>query len=235
VGYNGGVATTLDREVYSEADAARILRVAPATLHWWLEGGKRRGKTYPPVLRPEPTGKRSLTWAEFVEAGLLRGYRRDLGVQLPELRRFIDRLRAETGVPYPLAHHRPWAGGGRLILEQQQESGLPGDLSLVVVTEDQALLFTEPAQAFLRRVDWDAAGAAASWRPHEDEGSPVLCDPLVRFGHPAIKGISTEAIDGHLRAGEDEVEVAEQYDLAVEDVLWARAYELSQRSVKPAA
>jgi uncharacterized protein (DUF433 family) len=229
------VVTTLDREVYSEADAAKILRVPPATLHWWLEGGTRRGKTYPPVLRPEPIGKRSLTWAEFVEAGLLRGYRRDLGVQLPELRRFIELLRIETGVPYPLAHYRPWAGGGELILQQQDESGLPGELWLVIPTKSQVLLFTEPAQAFLRRVEWNADGAASRWRPHEDEASPVWCDPLVRFGRPAIGGISTEAIDEHLRAGEDEGDVAAQYDLDVEDVLWAQAFELSQRSVKRAA
>ena len=57
---------TLDREVYSEADAAEILRVAPSTLHWWLEGRKQGAKVYPAVIRPEPTGSRSLTWAEFV-------------------------------------------------------------------------------------------------------------------------------------------------------------------------
>ena len=36
---------------------------------------------YTPVIRSEPAGDRSLTWAEFVEAGLLRQYRRDLTLE----------------------------------------------------------------------------------------------------------------------------------------------------------
>ena len=56
-----------------------------------------------PVIRREPTNSRTVTWAEFVEAGLLRSYRRDHEVPLRELRDFIDRLRDEFQVPYPLA------------------------------------------------------------------------------------------------------------------------------------
>ena len=55
--------TILDREMYTEAAAARLLRVAPSTLHWWLEG---RPPRYRPVIRVEPTGSRNVTWAEFV-------------------------------------------------------------------------------------------------------------------------------------------------------------------------
>ena len=54
--------TILDREMYTEAAAARLLRVAPSTLHWWLEG---RPPRYRPVIRVEPTGSRNVTWAEF--------------------------------------------------------------------------------------------------------------------------------------------------------------------------
>ncbi|HXL17714.1 MAG TPA: hypothetical protein VN961_09365 [Streptosporangiaceae bacterium] len=96
--------TILDREMYTEAAAARLLRVAPSTLHWWLEG---RPPRYRPVIRVEPTGSRNVTWAEFVEAGLLRSYRREHDVPLKELRDFIDRLREEFQVPYPLADRRP--------------------------------------------------------------------------------------------------------------------------------
>jgi hypothetical protein len=105
--------TILDREMYTEAAAARLLRVAPSTLHWWLEG---RPPRYRPVIRVEPTGSRNVTWAEFVEAGLLRSYRREHDVPLKELREFIDRLREEFQVPYPLADRRPYVGSGRRLL-----------------------------------------------------------------------------------------------------------------------
>jgi hypothetical protein len=97
----------LDREIFSEAEAARLLGVAQATLHYWLEGGTRRSKEYPPVIRTTPRDKRSVTWAEFVEAGMLRQYRRELMVPMHELRSFIDRLRDRLGIPYPLAHAQP--------------------------------------------------------------------------------------------------------------------------------
>jgi hypothetical protein len=106
--------TILDREMYTEAAAARLLRVAPSTLHWWLEG---RPPRYRPVIRVEPTGSRSLTWAEFVEASLLRTCRRDHDVPLKELRDFIDRLRDKYQVPYPLADRRPYVGSGRQLLK----------------------------------------------------------------------------------------------------------------------
>ena len=57
--------TVLDREMYSEAEAARLLHLAQGTLHYWLEGGERRGRLYKPILRVEPRGARSVTWAEF--------------------------------------------------------------------------------------------------------------------------------------------------------------------------
>lgn len=95
--------TILEREMYTEAAAARLLRVAPSTLHWWLEG---RPPRYRPVIRPEPTGSRHVTWAEFVEAGLLRSYRREHDVPLRELRSsstgsaksFRSHIRLLTGV-----------------------------------------------------------------------------------------------------------------------------------------
>jgi len=224
--------TTLDRVVYSEADAAEILRVAPSTLNWWLEGRKQGTKVYPPVIRPEATGSRSLTWAEFVEAALLRQYRREHQVRLQEIREFVSALRAETGVPYPLAHYRPWVGEGcRLLLEMQEKSQLPGELWLVAPASDQIVL-TDPAASFLKRVEWED-DLPVAWKPHEDDSSPVRCQPTMRFGLPSIGGISTEVIVEHLDGGEDEDDVADQFGLAVDDVHWARSYELSRRT--PAA
>jgi hypothetical protein len=122
----------LEREMYSEAEAARLLRVPLSTLHYWLEGGEYRGKTYKPVIRLQPRGSRSVTWAEFVEAGLLREYRRTHRVPMAELRMFIDLLREELKVPYPLAHRKPFVSEGRqLVLQAQDDSGLDADYCLV--------------------------------------------------------------------------------------------------------
>jgi uncharacterized protein (DUF433 family)/DNA-binding transcriptional MerR regulator len=221
--------TILDREVFSEAEAARLLRVPQSTLHYWLEGGVRRGRQYRPVLRVEPRGTRTLTWAEFVEATLLRQYRRDHEVPMGEIRDFIDLLRERLGVPFPLAHKRPFVFGGRELLDQAQtEAGLDPEYCLVATVRGQ-LVLTAPAQFYVERVDWEGDEPTA-WRPHDDMRSPVRVAPNRRFGRPAVGGISTEVIWEHTEAGESPEEIAEAFGLDIADVSWALAYEIPNRS-----
>ncbi|MBV9142059.1 MAG: DUF433 domain-containing protein [Pseudonocardiales bacterium] len=218
----------LDREMYSEAEGARLLRVAQGTLHYWLEGGTQRGKTYKPIVRIEPTGARSVTWAEFVEAALLREYRRTHGVPMAELRQFIDLLRHHYGVPYPLAHHEPFVSGRQLVYEAQEGSGLAPEFCLVAAVSGQYVL-TAPSPSYLERVTW-TDDVAAAWRPHDDPRSLVLVNSEVRFGRPSVRGISTEVLWEHAEGGADTRELAEAFDLTVRDVQWALAYENAQRA-----
>jgi hypothetical protein len=51
IGHDRSMADILDRELYNEVEAARLLRLAPSALHWWLEGAERRGRACRPVLR----------------------------------------------------------------------------------------------------------------------------------------------------------------------------------------
>ena len=184
--------SVLNREMYSEAEAARLLGIPQGTLHYWLEGGTRRKKTYKPIIRVEPEGRRAVTWSEFIEAGLLRQYRREHQVPMPELRAFIDLLRERTGAPYPLVHYRPFIYDRQLVMDAQDDAGLDADLCLVAVVRDQ-LILTPAAQDFVERVVWED-DVAAGWRPHDDPRSPVRIVPDQRFGLPAISGISTEAV-----------------------------------------
>ena len=222
----------LFRELYSEADAARWLRVPQATLHYWLEGREYRGRTYPPVLRPEPTGapkgQRVVNWAEFIEAGVLAQYRRDLQVPLAELRAFIVILRDEFGVAYPLATKRPWTDGKQLVIAAQESSNLPNELWLYVPTSGQYLLL--PAgQAFLDRVEFDD-DLAVRWRPLAEPESTVVLDPEVRFGKPSVGGISTEVLWEYTKDGYAPEEIAEEFALRSADVEWALAYEFAQHA-----
>jgi uncharacterized protein (DUF433 family) len=167
--------------------------------------------------------------AEFVEAGLLRSYRRDHDVPLKELRDFIDRLRDEYQVPCPLADRRPFVGSGRrLLIDLQGRSQLDPESCLVAVANGQTVL-TAAGEEFYERVDWPG-DEPASWRPHEDPVSPIRVNPLVRFGLPAVGGISTEAIAGELDGGTSLEEVADDFGLDIDAVRWAQSYELSQHA-----
>lgn len=214
------------RETYSEAEAARLLRLPSSTLHYWLEGREYRGRTYSPILREAPSGtggQRTLTWAEFIEAGALRQYRRDLRVPMAELRAFIGILRDQFGVPYPLATTRPWTDGRLLVIEAQQASQLPEDLWLYAPTTGQGLLLP-PAQAFLDRVEFDD-GIATRWRPAPEPESTVIIDPDVRFGKPSVGGVSTGVIWEYDQDGYSTDEIATEFALITADVDWALSYE----------
>jgi uncharacterized protein (DUF433 family) len=220
--------TILDREVFSEAEAARLLHVPQGTLHYWLEGGVRKGKQYRPVLRVEPRGTRTLNWGEFVEATLLRQYRRDHEVPMAEIRDFVDSLREGMGVPYPLAHHRPFVYSKELLSAAQDAAGLDPEYCLIATVREQFVL-TSAARAYIERVDWQGDEPVA-WRPHEDERSPIRVAPNRRFGRPSVGGISTEVVWEHSEAGESPDEIADAFDLEVADVKWALAYEIPNRA-----
>jgi uncharacterized protein (DUF433 family) len=212
-------AATLDQEVYTELEASRLLGVAPSTLKYWLRGGNQGGVQHMPILRPEPTDTRNVTWAEFIEAGWLRAYRKNK-VPMRELRQFIGLLRDELGVPYPLAHKRPFVSGRQLVFDAQVEAELDPYWRLV----DEQGLLTLPAEMFLDRVTWEG-DVAAGWRPAEDPKSTVLVRPDVRFGRPAVGGVSTLAIFEYAEEGASRQEIAHDFGLRPVDVRWALAYE----------
>jgi uncharacterized protein (DUF433 family) len=229
--YVNGSLTLLERPLYDEVLAASVLDMPRSTLHWWLEGGERRGKVYPPVLRVAPTGSNEVTWGELVEARYLRAYRVELGVKLGSLRAFIDTLRQSLGVRYPLAHLRPWVGPDRsLLVEAQREADLDPELWCCYEPVTGRVLLTEPAQSFLERVEFgqDGNGVVVRLRP-AGKVSPVVIDPEIRFGSPSVAGIPTETLDEMVRAGDSVESVATGYDLSLDEVVAALDFERVRR------
>ncbi len=222
-------AAILERELYSEPEAARLLGLPPSTLHYWLQGGERNGVYYSPIIRREPVNRRWVTWAEFIEAGWLSEYRRGQRIPMAELRTFIEYLRDVLGVPYPLAHRRPLVSGKRIVAEAQQQAELEPDFRLVVTTLDGQMLLSPPGYSFVQRVEW-SGDIAHGWRPHDDRHSLVRINPDVRFGRPAVGGVSTLAIFEEAEAGASHRELANDFDLTVRQVRWALAYENSRHA-----
>ena len=91
------------------------------------------------------------------------------------------------------------------------------------------LLLTPASDEFVHRVTW-ADGIAVGWQRHADPSSPVRIDLDVRFGRPAVGGISTEALREQSESGWSVDEVAQTFDLKPQQVRWALAYENSLRA-----
>lgn len=220
----------LGQPLYSVREAARLLRIPSAKLRRWLEGYRRAGVFYQPVIRVEPSGSDDVTWGEFVKAGLLAEYRTDGRVPLQRLRPVIQELREELGVPYPLAHFRPLVdeGARELVFRAQELAGLDDELFLIRRVQRQQkvwqLQWAEPVQSFLRKAEFDPDGLIRRFRPQE---SAVLIDPEVEFGIPQVDGIRTETIAEAIAAGESVEDVGRAWELTPQQVQAAVRWELS--------
>jgi uncharacterized protein (DUF433 family) len=213
-------AAVLDREMYEAGEAARLLGVHVRTLRNWLEGYPGRSKSYPPVLRTEPTGKDILTWGEFIEAGYLTEYRKVRRVALPELRAYIDWWRSHLDVCYPLAHQQPYVGEGRALIETERSAD--GDDVMYRVRDGQ-LVLVPWAQEFVDTVEFDHTVAQRYW-PAGRAGA-VAIDPLRSFGAPIVDGVRTEVLFELFVAGDPIDDIAESYDLASQRVESAVRFE----------
>lgn len=221
----------LERPVYGVAEAAALLGLRSDRARAWLDGYERSGVRYPPVIRKESTKEDLVTWGEFVELGYLREYRRT-GIPLQQLRPVIEELRRVFKTRYPLATARPYVFGKELVLEAQERHDLPTSIA-IVVRSGQQILLADPAKQFFKKVEFDAAGGSGEILRIRPAGpaSPVVIDPLVRFGHPAVSGVSTDRLWELADAGETIEMIAAGYDLPEEAVRAGVAYEEQFRSL----
>lgn len=226
----GTLINLLERPMYGLPQVDRILGLHGGTARRWIDGYRRGGKSYPPVVRQESTGDEIATWGEFVETRLLAEYR-DAGVPLLHMRPAIDALRAELNTPYPLASARTWLGvdGRELVRRVQEEVSLDQQLALVVVRTGQKVLeWSKHAEDFRRSLEWTGPGEAAQprlLRPVRDLDDVVI-DPLRGFGEPVVRGVRTEIIAELVRAGDTPDMIAEQYELPRATIDAAVRYEL---------
>lgn len=224
--------THKDRLRYSLSEAARYLQVHASTLRWWLEGGKRGERAYPPVLREEPTGVFELTWYEFLEAGWLREYRGHLSLR--RLRPLIMSLREEFQVLHPLATVQPFVAGRDLVYRLQTELDIPQGLWIVVGSGQ--LVLTAQAKAFFKRVHFHPPTGAAESFTLVKADAPVVLNPNRAFGIPTIRGVRAEILSELYEAGEPEdfiTEIYTDYGITTSDIRTAVNFE--RHYLRPAA
>lgn len=183
---------------YSVAEAARLLRISPSKLRWWLEGATRGPRRYPPVLRSEATGNTQVTWGEFIEAAYLREYRQHLPLQ--RLRPLREALSREFDTAFPFAVSRPLIAGLDLVSEMQRQLGIPEDLWLVVGSGQ--FMLSAAAETFCRRVEFDKETEEAMRYVVMEAQEPVYVNPRYSFGIPTVRSVRTEVLAELYLAGE---------------------------------
>jgi uncharacterized protein (DUF433 family) len=213
---------------YSIPEAAHYLRIAPSTLGSWIRGrpyATASGSAWWDGLidRPDPDDSR-LSFFNLIEAYVLNALRKEYKFPVPAIRTALVDAEKYYEIPHLLRSDQLRVIPGNLFLERLGR--------LINVGRGQQEAMPEILEAYLERIEWSEAGFAAKLSPvtrDEPRKSPklILIDPEVGFGKPIVrsKGIKTATISERFQLGESVGDLAEDYDLRIDEVEEAIRYE----------
>jgi uncharacterized protein (DUF433 family) len=217
-----------NQAAYPLAEAARYLKLAPATLRSWVVGrsypaggGERR---FSPLIRPSGGSPPVLSFWNLIEAHVLRALRTEHGVSVKNVRKALKYAERELSIGRLLLRRELSSHAGQLFLDRYgQLIGLStsGQMAMRVVLEQH-----------LRRVEWDEWQFPIRLYPFlasevTSLGRPIAIDPVVAFGRPVLvkRGVTTEAIAERIDVGESVEDLAGDYDVTAEEIEQAVVYE----------
>ena len=211
---------------YGVSEAARYLKIAPATLRSWTVGRtypRRGGKgIFQPLLVLADRNAHLLSFANLVEAHVLRALRTEHGISVRDLRAAIRYAEKELGVERLLLSSKLRTAERALFLHKYG--------TLINLSKAGQLAMEEILEAHLRRIEWDV-NVPIRLYPYVTGESPeariISIDPSVQFGRPVLarKGISTAIIVERVNAGEKVDDLARDYGLNPDEVKTAVVYE----------
>jgi uncharacterized protein (DUF433 family) len=217
-----------DLAAYTLAEAARYLRLPPATLRSWVFGRAypvtKSGGRFPPLIRPASKQPPLLSFSNLVEAHVLRSLRAVHEVSVKALREALAYAERELSIDRLLLRPELRAEAGKVFLDRYGH--------LIELTASGQFAMREFFDAHLKRIEWDRSKAPARLYPFlsvvsADGERPIMIDPHIAFGRPVVerKGISTSAIVERIDAGESVEDVADDYDLGRSEIEQAILYE----------
>ncbi len=210
--------------IYTVTDASNFLHIPLATVRTWTTGRQypvKAGKSSFKPIVPVRQGK--LSFLQLVELYILRALRTVHRVEIDSVRKALKYAEAELGISRLLLSNKLLTGGGDLFIEEYGE--------LISLNKSGQLALKEILRSYLGRVDRDSHDVPIRLYPyvsHErNEDKKIVIDPRVSFGYPTLKGtgIKTSVIVSRIDAGETLEEVANDYELAPEQIKSAVVYE----------
>lgn len=212
---------------YPLSEAARYLRLSPATLRSWFVGRPyptARGTShFRPLLKPSRTDPTTLSFSNLIEAHVLRSLRTEHVVPLAAVRQALAYAERELGIDHLLLREELRTSGGALYLERYGE--------LVNLSASGQLAVRKLFEAHLARVEWGKLRSAVRLYPfvfgEPVDAKPIVIDPTIAFGRPVVDRafVSTRTILERIDAGESVEDVARDYELSVDAVEEAVLFE----------
>jgi uncharacterized protein (DUF433 family) len=226
--------------LYSPVQVAQILRLerSASTLtanktRDWAVGRVRRVKpVFTRQIREtdpdDATG--TLTFRDMMEV-LWIATLRDCGMPLQSVRIISDRLRALLGAPNPLTVAQVWTDGARVYADTIAGNGASRETKVAVRDLlDRQYQIRDIVEPFL--IDKIEFEGNRPVRYFPVSGSRrIVLDPARRFGRPHVSGhgIETWALYDCARAEGSAAAASDWYEVPLDDVLAACAYEAALR------
>jgi len=217
-----------NQPAYSVAEAARYLKVAPATLRSWFVGRpypKGTGTAHSsPLIRPVKNPPPTLSFWNLIEAHVLRSLRTDHGVKMDALRRAIHYAQQTLKIERLLLSPELRTDAGKLLLDRYGQ--------LIELSASGQVAMRRLFDEHLARVQWDEWKFPVRLFPVTSgdvigAAKPIAIDAHIAFGRPVLaeKGITTGAIVERIDAGESVADLAEDYALSENEIVEAVLYE----------
>lgn len=200
---------------YQIAEAANYADIAPQTVAAWHKVEKE--------FLSRKDEKEALSYMQLIEVAVVASFRK-MGVQLKNIRATRDYAKHTLRTEYPFATFKFKENAKHLYLDSNQLEGVaPGS---VVQTDQGGQLAWETVIGRLNEFDYEEEheGLALKWHV-AGRSSPIIIDPRIAFGTPAIKGTPTWIIKGRWDAGESDTDIAEDFGIDRSDVREALKFE----------
>jgi uncharacterized protein (DUF433 family) len=213
---------------YPLAEAARYLRLAPATLRSWCVGRPylRRDGTahFRPLIQLPGRDSTILSFENLIEAHVLRALRIEHSISIKAVRDAIVFAERSLQIKRLLTSRELRTNAGELFLDRYGQ--------LISLSRSGQLAMRKLLEAHLRRVEWNPSAVPFRLFPFvqgEGDSAPrnIAIDPAIAFGRPVLlsHGVSTRAIIDRIDAGESLEDVAEDYEIEPHSVEEAILFE----------
>jgi uncharacterized protein (DUF433 family) len=197
---------------YQIGEAAAYAKIAPQTVVAWHK--------IEAALLAQREKRAALSYMQLIEVAVVAAFRK-AGVPLKRIRAAREYAARNLKSEYPFAEYSFKEEGQHLWLDSGQIDVKPG----TVLSADQGgQLAWESVIGRLREFEYEKDGIVLRWHL-AGPSSPIIIDPRISFGAPAVKGVPTWIIRGRWNAGESDSDIAADFGIKKEDVREALRFE----------
>jgi len=218
--------------MYAPAMAARLVGLDQGRVRRWLRGYEytyapkaslpKRRKQSPLVARGGAADSRYASFLDLIDLLFVRQFV-EHGISVQKLRQALNEAGTLIG-DHHFARRTFWTEGRNIYLQVKEK---PAEALLQLLSNGQWVIAPVIKQ-IAHQIDFEeATGISSRWYPMGKE-TPVVVDPRLGFGAPAIagRGIQTANVFDLYRGEEGSIDrVAEWLDLAKDDVRAAVRFE----------